>query len=576
MTMAFILGNKKEIILREQNIEASKQIEQKYNLSSVCANVLAARGFKDDEQLKTFLYPTFKEGLPSPNGMLGLNEAAKIILDAILKNQIIAICSDFDVDGLTSSSQLQNLFSSLNVKSVIYVPDRFKEGYGLNNRMIDEAHLSGASLLLSLDYGTTNKEQVKYAKSLGMKVVVVDHHHVGTNDPEADAFVNPKQQGCKFQEYELCTAGLVWYLIIVLRNMLIQNGFKDVKDPKEFLDLASIGTICDMVPLKGPNRVIAKKGLEFLAETKRVGIQALKNSIGLQKNITSYDVSFNIGPRLNAAGRMLTGEIVSELLTTNDEKRAKKIAEKLEKLNSKRQSVEEQIKKEAIKQVEKLDYIPYGICVYHPDFHTGVIGIVAQRLVEIYYKPSIVLGLDEDGIYKGSVRGIEGFSVIECLESLAPYLEKFGGHTMAGGLSVKREMVKVLAEKFNLYCKKKFHDKEVNCKVYADTQVNISELNKKVVDELNIFSPNGSSNPSPLLLCKNLEVKKIYIIKNAHLKVVFSDESNRILTGMLWRQIDNPLLKEGKHVDVVFKPSVSTYYGIEEIQATICAVDNAA
>ena len=185
-----------------------------------------------------------------------------------------------------------------------------------------------------------------------------------------------------------------------------------------------------------------------------------------------------------------------------------------------------------------------------------------------------MLGLDGDGIYKGSMRGIENFSVIECLEALSPYLEKFGGHTMAGGLSIRRESIKVFASEFNKYCEKKFKYIDSTCKVTADIELTIEDLTKNVIDELNLFSPYGSANPAPILLCKNLEVKKVYILKNAHLKVVFSDESNKMLTGMLWRQIEHPFLKEGRKVNLAFKPTVSNYFGIEEIQANIVAVNN--
>ncbi|MGI6681200.1 MAG: single-stranded-DNA-specific exonuclease RecJ [Bdellovibrionota bacterium] len=571
--MVLLAAPKRKIILKEQKEDVAKKISEKFNLSTITSNVLAARGFEANEELDNFLNPTLKTGLPNPKNMIGLNEAANLIKDAIIANEIIAICSDFDVDGLTSSAQIKSFLDALDVKSKVYVPDRFNEGYGLNNRMIDEAKKDGASLLLSLDYGTTNQKEILYAKNLGLKIVLIDHHHVGNNDPKADVFVNPKQKGCGFSKYELCTAGLVWYFIIVLKNKLEEKGFKDVLDPKEFLDLASIGTICDMVPLFSANRVIAKKGLEFLNYTKRVGLVALKNSIGITKRVSTYDVSFSIGPRLNAAGRMLSGEIVSELLTTKDEKRAKKIAQKLEKLNSERQKIEEQVKKGAIKQIENLDYIPSGICVYHPDFHTGIIGIVAQRLVEMYYKPSIVLGLDKAGVFKGSIRGVENFSVIECLETLSSYLEKFGGHEMAGGFSIKRENIKVFAVAFNQYCERKFKYIDTTYKVYADTEVKIGEITKDVINELELFSPFGISNPSPTVLCKDLEVSKLYILKNAHLKVVFLDEYNKMITGMLWRQTSHPLLKEGRKVDIAFKPVLSNYLGMDEIQANILAVN---
>ncbi len=569
--MVFINQNKK-IILRNQNEDVAHDIEKNFNISFVSARVLSARGFKLDENLKNFLRPTLKDGLPDPKKMLGLEQASDIIVEAIKNHEKIAICSDFDVDGLTSASQIINLLKDLNIDVKNYVPDRFSEGYGLNERMVKEAKKDGATLLLSLDYGTTNEKEIKLAQELGIKTIVIDHHHVGKNNPRSDAFVNPNQEGCGFCEYALCTAGLVWYLIILLRKKLYEENDKIKIDPKDYLDLSAMGTICDMVPLIGPNRVIAKKGLEVINNSKRVGIIALKNALNLNKEINCYDISFNIGPRLNAAGRMLTGEMVVELLTTLDEKKAKKIVGKLDKLNKERQVIEEQVKKEAIRQVESLESLKFGLCCWHPSFHTGVVGIVAQRLVEKYYKPSIVLGLDQDGIFKGSIRGIEGFSVIECLTSLSKYLEKFGGHEMAGGVSIKRENIKIFAEEFNKFCEKKILTIDAVPKVIADIKISLNELNKDIINELNLFSPFGMENPPIQFLCENLLVNKIYVLRDSHLKVVLSDSYGKILIGMLWKQTEHPMLKEGKKVDVVFKPQINSFGGFEEIQANISTV----
>lgn len=562
----------KKIILREQKLEIAKKIQEKFNLSYICSCILAARGYRANEDLEKFLNPTLKTGLPDPVKLKGINEVTELILEAIGNNEKIAICSDFDVDGLTSSAQMFCFFDALNIDSRIYVPDRFTEGYGLNKRMIDEAKKDERTLLISLDFGTTNVDEVQYAKELGFKTIVIDHHHVGDNDPKADAFINPKQKNCQFSEYELCTAGLVWYVIIYLSKKLKEKNIEI--DYKSYLDLAAMGTICDMVPLIKANRVIAKRGLEALNITKRIGIQALKNVSALSnKQLDCYDISFNLGPRLNSAGRLDTGEIVSELLTTKNEKRAKTIATKLDKLNAKRQKIEEDVKKECIKQVNNLDEIPYGICAWHPDFHTGVVGIVAQRLVETYYKPSVVLGLSEDNIFKGSIRGIEGFSVISCLESLSKYLFKFGGHEMAGGVSIKKEYIKDFAIAFNEYCKKNLTEDTLAPKVYADAIINLKDLDKKTVNELNLFSPYGVSNSAPLLLCKNLEVKKVFVLKDTHLKVLLYDkDSLKTFTGMIWKQTSHAFIKEGNIIDVLFKPTINIYLGLEEIQGNIVEV----
>ena len=257
--------------------------------------------------------------------------------------------------------------------------------------MVEEIAAGDFGLLITVDYGTTNDKELTLAREHGIPTIVIDHHHVETAPP-ADVFVNPKQEGCNFADATLCAAGLVWYFIAALRKSL--PAAKEL-DPREYLDLACLGTICDMVPLIGANRVIALKGLERLNVTRRAGLRALKDVVGIKKEVTCGTVGFGIGPRLNAAGRMVNGELVIQLLTTTDSKKAKRIAKRLHKLNAERQDIERAIKDEAVERVAESATVPDGIVVWDKEFHTGVIGIVAQRLVETFYRPSIVCGEDD-------------------------------------------------------------------------------------------------------------------------------------------------------------------------------------
>lgn len=559
----------KRIRLRAQHPKIAKKIEEDFSLSQVSSAVLAARGFKPTDELKHYIRPTLKEGLPDPFKLKNIDKAVEIIGQTIKQGAPIAICSDFDVDGLSGGAQAVHFLRSVGAKVTPYVPDRFKDGYGLNERIINAAHKDGCALVIAIDYGTTNIKEIELARSLGMKSIVVDHHHVGADHSRPDAFVNPQQPGCGFANGILSAAGIVWFLLWALKVSIPEA--KDV-EVKNYLDLACLGTICDMVPLIGANRVIAKRGLELLTDTKRVGLVSLKDAAGIRSTVNCHDVGFAIGPRLNAAGRMVHGEVVIELLTTDDTDRASRLAGKLNRLNTDRQETESIVKEKAIKSLMNSKTLPWGVVVWDENFHTGVVGIVAQRLVEQFYRPSVVLGIDSDGIWKGSVRGIRGFSVIKTLEAVSKYLVKYGGHEGAGGLSVKAENLEGFVAAFNDECRKRLSDLEIDPFVDADTEVTFEDLSLDLVRELSGFSPFGTGNPVPVLLTRGVKVMEVKDIKGSHLKVTFQD-GKRYLTGMLWRQSKHPDLIAGKFIDLAYRIDKSTFNGYTELQANIQAVE---
>jgi single-stranded-DNA-specific exonuclease len=381
-------------------------------------------------------------------------------------------------------------------------------------------------------------------------------------------FINPHQKGCGFAGKIACAAGLAWYLVLGLKKEL---GDESV-DAKRYLDLACLGTICDMVPLVGLNRVIAKRGLELLSETKRPGLRALRNVIGIKGSVACSDVSFGIGPRLNAAGRIVHGELVVELLTTQDNTKADKLARQLNQLNIERQEIENSVKSEAIAQVENQGGPGWGLVVWNEEFHTGVIGIVAQRLVENFYRPAAVMGMDNEGIFKGSVRGIKGFSVIETLAACQKYLIKFGGHEGAGGFSVLAENLESFKEAFISECQSRLKDLETVPYVDADTESDLTEINLDIVRELNSLAPFGVGNPNPTVVLRNLRVVEVKQLKAAHLKAIFSD-GKRFITGLMWRHTEHPALYPNAKVDIAFRPDINSYGGSSELQATLQAVE---
>jgi len=559
------------IRLKGQDLSEAEKIAKEFKLSSIAARILAARGFKADKELKNFICPSLREGLPAPTSLKNSEAAAELVASQAASKKPIAICCDFDVDGLSGGAQLHHFLKSAGVESKVFVPDRFSDGYGLNERMVQEIAKSGFGLLVCVDYGTRNQGELELARRLGLKSLVVDHHHVGDITPPGDVFVNPQQPGCNFAGGILCASGLVWYLLSALKKTV--KGAEKI-DVRSYLDLACLGTICDMVPLTGANRVIAKRGLEILATTERVGLKALKNVIGISREVSCSNVSFGIGPRLNAAGRMVHGEIVIDLLTTDDTTFADKIARQLNKLNAERQETEAGVKELAVEKLKEVGTLPAGLVVWDKDFHTGVVGIVAQRLVENFYRPSVVLGLDTDGVFKGSVRGIKGFSVVAALEAVKEHLIKCGGHEGAGGLAVREDKLEDFKAAFVKECEKRLQNTELSPFAEADTEASLEDIEVELVDELEGFAPFGVGNPGPLLLLNDLKVSEIKILKQTHMKATLTD-GKRYIAGMLWRQTTHPALVVGGKVNVAFKPDYSTFNGQTEIQANIQAVEAA-
>ncbi len=561
----------KRIRLKEQEPEIAAAITAETKTNPVVGRILAARKHKPGDELSSYLKPELKTGLPNPAALKNLAEASKLIADVHRGGGSIAICCDFDVDGLSGGSIVHDFFNAAGVSSKVFVPDRFVDGYGLNEKTVREIAAQGFQLLLTIDFGTTNVKEILAAKALGLKTVVVDHHHISGTNPPADVFINPHQEKCGFAKGVACAAGLAWYLVVGLKRELKA----EVIDARNYLDLACLGTICDMVPLVGLNRVIAKKGLQLLSDSKRPGLRALRNVIGIKGNVGCSDVSFGIGPRLNAAGRIVHGELVVELLTTSDSVKADKLARQLNELNAERQDVEAQVKEEAIKIVEKSGGPGWANVVWNPEFHTGVIGIVAQRLVEHFYRPSAVMGMDTPGIFKGSVRGIKGFSVVEALSGCSEHLLKFGGHEGAGGFSVKEENLEKFKNAFVEECRKRLEKIETEPFVDADTEATLPEITVDLVHELSGLAPFGMGNPAPLVLLKNLRVVEVRSLsQGAHLKALFSD-GKRFISGVMWRQPSHPALRPNSTVDIVFRPEVNTFNGVTELQANLQAVQAA-
>ena len=558
--------NKIQISLRPQSEDLVREISLKHNLTRLTAGVLAARGLAPGAELELFLNPNLEQQLPDLFKVKGLRDACELLKGR--RGSKIAICCDYDVDGLTSGTLLLESLQSLGFHCQIFVPNRFTEGYGLSAALVQRVKESECDILITVDYGTTNVKEFAQVRELGLSSIIIDHHQISSEVPEVDAFINPNQEGCALHDQALCSAALTWCFLAGLHHTLSCSWNK-----YGALDLVSLATVCDMVPLKGLNRALAAHGIKALESSERPGLLALRNVSGVNK-VSCTAVGFNLGPRINAAGRMADGGAVIDLFTTNDTIKARHLAEKLERLNLRRQKTEEEIKSIAVAEVEKSSTeLPEALVIANPEFHTGVIGIVAQRLVEIYNRPAVVLGID-NGVFKGSVRGCLGFDVVDALRSCSSHLLKFGGHKAAGGCSLAPEKLDDFKLSFLTYAKKFFASSDFARLIEADTEAQLSEISLKSVNELQRLAPFGLGHPAPRILLKGLVLSDFDILKGKHLKLVLSSPKEGMsATALMWNTKSVPGISKGERVNIVARPEVNSFRGQVSLQLQLLAIE---
>lgn len=565
-------------------IAAVKQLSEALGISRVVAVLLLSRGIGDPKKVQEFLYPTLREHLPDPHQMKNLPQAAELILEFVHRKELITIYCDFDVDGLTSGSQLYLYLTALGAKVATYVPNRFVEGYGLACSAVERLAHAGTSLLVTVDCGITNHREIELAKRLGMKVVVLDHHQPGPTLPPADVVVDPAQEGCSFADHKLAAAGVVWLLLVVLRSSARKFSSNDEEtlaapDPKSFIDLAALGTICDMVPLRGLNRMIAHRGVESIRTDSRLGISALMEVAGV-KNTPRFGaghISFSLGPRINAAGRLEDGGQVITMLTSEKPAESKAIAEKLDRLNRQRQNIESEVKESCIEQLRSAPELMKApaIAIYGEQYHAGVIGIAAQRLVEQYHRPAAVMapgevriGDEMARVAKGSVRSIEGFHVSDVLQSLDSLLLSHGGHAAAGGFTVLFDKLAAFKEAFVEEARQRLTAEMLHRKVFVDLSIGLDEITFDLAGELARLAPFGVGNPSPVFMSSGVRVDSISVLKQKHLRVRVSD-GEVVRNAIAWNMFGNPLLRKNAKVDLAFQVELNTYQGVSSVQLNI-------
>lgn len=545
----------------EVDEEKVQTIADKHNISEIIARVLLNRGIVEDDTINNFLYPKL-ENLYDPFLLNDMEIAVDRIIECKEKNEKITIYGDYDVDGITSIATLSKFLTELGIENDYYLPNRLDEGYGLNNNALDKIVRNGTKLLITVDCGISAYNEIEYAKEIGMEVVVTDHHECPEKLPNALAIIDPKRDDSTYPFSSLAGVGVTFKLIHAISLKLGLDRKKYLK----YLDIVCLGTVADIVPLIDENRIIVNYGLMLVRETRNVGLKALIDIAGYA-NIDSTAISFGIAPRINACGRMGEAEIALKLLLTGLDVEAKEIALKLNDLNKERQEVEKRIINEAIEIIER-DKLHQRdiIIVANENWHHGVIGIVASKITELYYKPTVLISL-EDGEGKGSGRSIEGFDLHEALTNCGEYLEKFGGHEMAIGLSLKEENFEKFREKLQEETSNKI-DKEAAPSIKIDAIINPKDINFEIFKYMKLLEPYGESNASPLFVSKNLKVESVRLLSNdKHLKLTL--KSGNIVLNAIGFNLGDKQVRIGDKVDLVYALEINNFNNIETIQLNV-------
>lgn len=547
----------------EQDKDIVNKIAEEHGISTLLAKILVNRGIVDSKQIKVFLEPQ-RHDFHNPFDMLDMEMAVNRIIEAIKNKEKTIIYGDYDVDGITSITVLKKFLNERGLDVDYYIPNRLEEGYGLNKEAIEEIAKKGYKLMITVDCGISGVEEVELANSLGIETIITDHHEQLDVLPNAYAIINPKRRDNTYPFRGLAGVGVVFKVIQAISMKLNL----DEKEYLKYLDIVCIGTISDIVPLVDENRVIAKLGLMLVKCTKNVGLKELIEESGY-KTIDSGMVSFGIAPRINACGRMGKQEEALELFLTDNPEKAKTITKRLNEYNIQRQETEKQIFEQAISELEKENLEEKSsIVLAGENWHHGVIGIVASRITEKFFKPTILICIEDD-IGKGSGRSVPGFDLHEALAQSSKYLEKYGGHEMAVGLSLKKENIQEFKNHFEEYAKSK-GVKDIVPIINVDSEITKKDINKATVEQIKLLEPFGEQNKQPLLIYKNLKIASIRALSEGkHLKLMLKDENEIInAIGFNLGELSEEYLI-GDKVDVVGTLEINAYNGQEQIQINL-------
>jgi single-stranded-DNA-specific exonuclease len=541
-------------------------------ISRLLARLLILRGLLDPDEARRYLSSSLRADLPSPFIMADMEPAVERIVRAIQTNELIGIWGDYDVDGTTGASVLVSFLREVGAQPIYYIPHRVEEGYGLNFAGLRRLKDNGVGLLVTVDCGISNALEIDAARAIGLDIVVVDHHQPPEALPLAIAVINPHRRDCGFPDKGLCAAGLAFYLVIGLRAKLREAGwFARSGDPdiRRYLDIVTLGTIADMVPLKGVNRTLIRRGLTELGGSTRPGVMALKQVANISAGaVSAGQVGFQLGPRINAAGRVDYGIKVVELLTTNSNEVALRIAQELDEHNRQRRAIEANVLEQALAYIEKQVNTAerYSLVLGGEGWHPGVLGIVASRLVERYHRPTVVIGFDGDR-GKGSARSIRGFHMVEGFRRCADHLEKYGGHEYAGGLSINVEKLDFFIDAFESVARERLQPEDLFPLLEVDAELEFSDIGFSLMRQLEALKPFGVGNPEPLFMTRAVEVceRKIF---PAGARFRFR-QGERVVGGVAFGMSEDFPCVTGTSVDISYRLSENEWNGTSTVDLKI-------
>ncbi len=555
--------------------ELRLQLSKKLEIPPLIAQLLIKRGIVDPREGERFLTPSLNH-LYDPFLMKDVDRGVERIIKAIKEREKILIYGDYDVDGVTACALLVDFLRSLGAYTSYYIPHRLKEGYGLNPEAVKRIAAQGVRLLICVDCGISDQEEIMLARELGMDTIVIDHHEIPTQLPPAHAILDPLQSDCPFPFKGLAGVGVTFNLVVALRSRLRDLGFwQDCSEPnlRRYLDLVALGTIADIVPLVDMNRILVKYGLKELENSTKPGILALKEVSGMgEGEVSTGQVAFRLAPRLNAGGRVASGQMGVELLLAKELAQAKRIAEELDGANRERQTIEEKIYKEAKELIQQEGLMHRsGLVLSCDDWHPGVIGIVASKIAEELWRPTVLIALDgEQG--KGSARSIVGFHLYEGLKECGKYLLGFGGHKYAAGLRISREKIREFSEVFEQVVKSKVRAQDLTPAIFIDAEVDLREITPELLNYLSLFPPYGAANPKPLFCTKGrLPVHDIRTVGESSLK--FKMREAGVAYEIIGFGMGSLAPQLGEELRIAFYPQMNDWEGLKKLQLELRAVD---
>ncbi|MBQ9080466.1 MAG: single-stranded-DNA-specific exonuclease RecJ [Clostridia bacterium] len=580
----------------EEQRAAAERLCRELDVSETIAKLLCNRGYTEPEQADRFL-KNEENILHDPLQLKDINEAVDRIELAISQNEKTVIYGDYDVDGVTAVSMMWLYLKSRGADVEYYIPSRSGEGYGLSRVAIDNLARRGISLIITVDTGITANEEADYAASLGIDMVITDHHECRSELPSAIAVVNPHRPDCKYPFKELAGVGVVFKVLCACEILRTRRmGGQDIDGVRricyEYADLAAIGTVADVMPITDENRLIVSLGLRMIADTRRYGLAALieasSNPSGTvsasgarvaarKRKITSNYIGYGIAPRLNAAGRMCSATIAVKLLLAEDVHTAAQLADELCEINRQRQIEENRIAEQAYKKIEKnFDFSKNKVIVLEDDnWQQGIIGIVSSRITEKFGLPSVLISFDGstrgyscgDDTGKGSGRSVKGMNLVDALTECEDLLVKFGGHELAAGLTIERSKVPEFIERINAYAEKNLSDEALTVSLEADCSIKLSDITMSFATDLYHLEPFGVSNPVPTFVAYDLRINKIMSISGGkHIKLILSDGQNTICAMCFNMPISRFSLHEGEYADVLFSVDINEFQNTRSVQ----------